>query len=666
MLPTGEHDGIRIPCLAVLLTVLMLLSAVAAPGMVLAESDDHSLLEDGLDEADDVYIDEDGNAILVYGEDESDDDFDEIHLGGHVAEGILYMFAADSHDVDEAEEFENVEMDASAILSGDVFEADGSLSLDRPEEIQELDVHLAGEVSEDANEMSAEAYAEFVDESGMGAFVGNAYTTGDVTVAHDAFSLQADGMMETGFEPRDRTERYEVSIEDSEDAYSAEITQHEFLNWFEVEQWESEEAAEEVLNQQFGMMAQDLGGEAVIDIEHYEFEEEDEEYWLELEYTVDIEGVDDGLSMVIAQGLMEDPDLDLDEEQAMAIGEAVTDIELSQFDVLFTDDGATMEFDIDVQIDGFDELMFATMEALEDEFEEMDEEFQDIEDFAEMYEAQAAAEMVTHFTWDIEVESTADPFGEPVAADSGANPDPESIVVDASLGYETENWDAFIEELDDRGIETADYNVVFDFSAQNVDDQIHAEGEFVLEQDDLVDAAMDGLTEILHEEADDESAAEFVRMLEETNLEIAKVDFSMDDQEVTIEAGAQIDDLDAFFQNADVVPDEFVVDDPDGDLYIYVTDIVDDPDAVEAADLESFSFVGSDTEIHEPGEWDEEFPRFDVETAADSLDVTLSEYDEGGDDGETEPEDDVIPGFGLAAALMALLAGGLFAREYQT
>lgn len=654
----GNRADSRTRVLALLLTVIMVFSVIAAaPGMVVAESDEHNLLEDGLDEADEIYVDEDGNAVLIYSdEDADDDDLDEVELGAHVAEGIMYMFAADSHDVDEADEFENVEMHASALLRGDIFEADGSLSLDQPDEIGELDVDIHGEVSDETNELSAEAYAEFVDETGTSAAIGQVQTSGDVTIAHDSFAMQADGTFASGAQPSADTERIDVSIEESDGTYSAEVTQHEYLSWFEAEQYETEQAARDTLTQEFEMIAQELGGEAHVTIDHYHFEERSDRYWLELEYSVEMSGVDDGLAQLIAEGLMQDPDIDVDEDQAIAIGEAVTEIHIDRFDIAFVDDGATVEFDIDVQIDGFDELVFAALEVFEDEFDELDEEFEDVEDVPEMYEAQAAADMRTHITWDVSIEAGDDGIGEPLAAQSTNDP---TIVVDAEFGYEVENWQAYVAELNDRGIDTAEYNFAFTFEMYDVDDQIHAEGAITVEQEDLVDAAMDSLTTAMSEEADDPAAAEFVDILEQTNLEVAKIDLALDDEEITIEAGAQVDDLEEFFRNADVVPDEFVMDEPGGDLYVHLTNVVEEPDAFDADDLESYAFVGEDTEIHAPGEWDEEFPEFDVQSAADYLDVELSE---GGDD-ETSPDDDTIPGFGPIAALIAVL-GALVARTY--
>lgn len=647
----GKANGCPLRSMIVLLIALVVCSSLAVPG-VLADSDEPFLGE--FDEADHIYIDEDGNAVLVYAGEESDDDVEDLHLGGQVAEGILYLFASDTHDIEEDENFENVEMEASALLGGDVFEADGSLSLDRPKEIDELDVHLAGEVSEDVNAMSLVAEAAFVDESGMGAMAGEAYTSGDITIGHDMFALQTEGTLTTDAEPNPDTERYEITIEDSPTGYSADVVQHEHLAWFESEDWASEEAANERLTEQFAMMAEEFGGEATVDIDHYTFEERDEQDWLELEYSVTMEGVKDGLSAMLSEELVQDPELDLDEDQAGTIAEAVTTIEIDAFDIRYVDDGAELAFHADVQINEFDDLAFAVLDVLEDDLDDVNDEIDGIDDIADMYEAQAATDMRTHLTWDISLESDVDRV-----APMSTTANPATILIDADVGYEVENWDAYVDELVDRGIETTEHNVAFDVTVEDVGEQIHATGSFVLEQDDLVDMAMDQFASIVDEETDDPSATEFVTILKETDLEVANIDVALDDQEVTIEAGAQVDDLEAFFDNADIVPESFVVDDPDGDLYIHVTDVVDDPAAPEVAELESFSFVGEETQIHEPGEWDEEFPAFDVETAAEYLDVQLSE--EGDDAVDT---DDTISGFGVIVALVALLGSGV-ARVYR-
>lgn len=649
--------GQRIHMILVLLTILLICGSLFAPG-VLADSTD-SFLDDGFDEADDIYIDEDGNAVLVYAEDDANDDVEDLHLGGHVAEGILYLFATDSHAPDE---FENVDMEASALLRGDVFEADGSLSLASPEEIDDLDVHLTGEVSDEANEMSLAAEAAFVDDSGTTAMAGEVQSSGDITIGHDTFALQADGTLVTDADPNSDTERYEVTIEDTETGYSAAVTQHEYVSSFESEEWSTEENATERLTDEVTPVAEELGGEATVDIDHYAYEERDDQDWLELEYTITMDGVKDGLSTMIANELAHDPELDLDEDQAEEIAAAVMAIDIETFDIQYADDGAELTVDVDIQIDAFDELAFAALDILEDEIAAGDHEVDGAEDIADLYEAQAETDMQTHITWDVAAES---------APEHGA-----PTVIDAHMGYEVENWAAYVDALADRGIETTEHNLQFDMTVQDIDDEIHATGSFVFEQDDLIDMAMDQFVSMVAEDTEEQSAAEFVAILEETDLEVATIDVALAEQEVTIEAGTQVDDLEAFFAQSDIVPDSFVVDEPDGELYVHVTDVVDDPDAIEESDLESYSFVGPETQIHEPGDWDEQFPAFDLETAADYLDVQVSDTDENGDDtddtdaddtteSDDDETDDTVPGFGVIAALVALLGSGLV-RMYRT
>jgi PGF-CTERM protein len=65
--------------------------------------------------------------------------------------------------------------------------------------------------------------------------------------------------------------------------------------------------------------------------------------------------------------------------------------------------------------------------------------------------------------------------------------------------------------------------------------------------------------------------------------------------------------------------------------------------------VRSLSGVGEETTVHLPGEWDREFPAMDVERARNFL----------SDDGTGSSG----PGFGVLAAVAALLAAGLLGRR---
>lgn len=628
---------------AIVLALIMVLSMTA--GVAVADTTDtEDWLDEGLDEADEIYIDDNGDVVLVYHDEDAD--IDELEMGGHVSEGLLYLFMADEPDAADQDELDGVEAHVSALLEGDEFSADGELTMPQPDELESLDAHVSGEFTDTVSQADASLDMTIVEDTAYPGFIGDVDSTGTMTFGYDTFAVDADLAMDTGAEPAPDTTLYDISIDDTPSGYSADVTEEKAV-WSD-DQWADEQTAVETLQGMYGGAAAEFGGEADVTLHHYDLEERDDgTYWLELDYSVDMHNIEDGLSEYVTMAVLDDSGFDVTEQQAEELGDAVTEINLDSFDVMYATDGASITADVDVEVSGFSDFVFTALDIAEDEIDDEvgADEFEEVSD---VYEAHAAAGTTHTVDWDASVSADFDQAAEEM-----------TMMVDVDVSYEADNWAAFVDEMTDRGMETG-ADVMFTFSATDSAGELEVDGEITVQDEALIEESLEELGELAMAE-DDSEFAEFIETLQDGGLEVAKIDMSLTESEVTVEAGAQFDDLHALFpEDADVVPDHFLAQDENSaSMYVHASGVVDDPDSLSESDLQSLDVVGDDTDVNMPGEWDRDFPEFDAEGAADYLGVDFSDGAGG-----AVPSDDSIPGFGVAVALVALLvAGGAFYRR---
>ncbi|EMA45986.1 hypothetical protein [Halobiforma nitratireducens] len=656
--------------MAVALAVLVCLSMLAVGGVHAVSATDtnddpaHDVesyadiddVEHVLDPADELYLEDDGSGVLVYTED-GDDDIDEFTLGADLGEGIAHVLIAGENDGDE-----DIEGGMSAALEEDAFAADGFLTMDQPPELEELDVEIVGEQTAENSEFEADIYALIGGEDGgiqqvstAGAtqaqaqqqqLFDSAGTSGDVEVGPDTFSTSGEFHVDfgDGAMADSPDEAFSFDLSETDGGYELEVSEREMTmdSMFAdpVEDWETEAKAEASLEEEYAEMADELGGEVTIEIHHHEFEQQDEtSYWKELDYTITYEGIQDGLEDAVVEELVDDSATDISEEEAEEIAAQITEIEIETVEFEMNS-GDEIDASWEVVINDYAPVMEAMMDvseaSLEDEQADLFED--EFEDFDDMFEAQQAADLRSTFEWDATVGFTDD----------------QRLELEATATGDSENYDDYTDELADRGIDVGEEEVTFEFNAYTEDGDVHLDGEFEVGMDDLAEEMVTSVTSVMQEESDE--LGSFASTLEDTELEIAKIDVDFDSETVEIEAGAKFEDTESLLEDGmlgdNVVVTQIVGDDENGDLatYVYLEDIETD-DELDEDELAEAGLVDDDTEVYEPGEGDREFPEMDTEGAANFLDVDL--------------DGDGIPGFGMAGAIVALgaVVAALLARR---
>ncbi|RKD95143.1 hypothetical protein [Halopiger aswanensis] len=650
-MPTDTNSGLlpgRRSVRALGLAVLVVLSMLATSGLAGAtQAQTGTDTDDTLESADELYLNDDGSGVLVYSDDENE--VKEYQIGADVTEGLAHVLIAD--DVED-DELENAEGNLSATLEDDMFSANGALTMEQPPEVEDLNVQITGEQSAETSEFDADVYAllgsgesgdiqqlsstqqaslfESAETSGSIETTANTFrTTGDVSVDFGASS------MATGDSPE---ETFAFDLTETETGYEVAVsergTEQAFLT-DPAEQWGTEADAKATLEEQYSALADDLGGDVTVEIDHHSFEEQSADtYWKELDYTITYEGIDE-LEANLADELADDSTADLEREEAEEIAEQVTNVEIETVQFDLTSSTEAMDASWTVEISEYAPLLTSAVElseaSMEDELEgdDADQFSEQLEDFETRLEAQQAADLRSTFEWDASATYTDD----------------NRIEIEATATGDTENYDAYTDELADRGIDMSDERVVFEFNAVTEDGEISVDGNVEIGTEDLAQTALTSVADSIRQEQDADQLGAFASALEDSELEIAKVDVDFDSDTVELEAGAKFDSTESLLEDGilgeNVVLTQIAGGSEDGGTYVYV----EDPDGEELDQdaLAEQGLVDDDTEVYEPGEGDREFAEMDTEAATNYLGVEA----DGGDG---------MPGFGPAAGL---IGGGI-------
>ncbi|WP_227015084.1 PGF-CTERM sorting domain-containing protein [Natronorubrum aibiense] len=611
----------------VMMAVVLITSSFA--GTALADVDE-------ADPADEVFVDENGDAVLVYDEDSDTDTGASGEVGLDVSESVVYALITD-----------DMEDDVSAALSmevdGDSVDSSGSFAAKRPTDLSELSMDVLAEQNQETSTFDADLEME-MDAAGPGAGFTQVSASGTTVSSADEFSTDGEfsATMMGGMQSPDNG--LDLELTEADGSYTLDVHNQDQLNQYQTDNWRTEADATQTLEAQFSDVAAELGGDVTVSIDAHEFQENaDGTADLDVEYTVEFENVKDGLESAVADGLASESDLDLDQDEAEQLAADLLDAEIETFDVSYLVSENTVEGAWEIAFTNLDSTTFALFDLAESAGE-MDDVDLESDEYVDMYEAQAEADLVQTSQWKL----------------SFSQDETQTQTFSMDVSSDAENWEAYTQELDERDIDLAEFSMTA--TAETVDDEIEMEMTLEMTQEALLENAISAAIDSLEDDptADDE-ALEFMTAFDDADLELAKFDLNMDDGTVEMETGAKFDDITAF---EDHLEDAFYghsvthvyANDEAG--YVYVTELVDG-DATED-DVRTLEVVDDDTTVHMPGEWDDEHPRLDMDTVTEYLELNADD-DEAAED--TDESDDGSPGFGVAVALVALLSTALLFRR---
>ncbi len=639
------------------LTIGLVVLLVTGPVGAVATGQSPGIASNGMQEddssgsADDVYVEDDGDAVLVYRNNESDSTANG-HFGADLSEGLFHVFLNDTIEDQPENDFTG---NASFVLGPESMSGDGAFSMTKPETLEDLTVDASVTQTREESSGSVALDATVLDESGQSSSSFESVSTeGSMTTTSSQFSTEGSATATLSEEqslPSSSQMNHEFTLQETDEAYVLTAAQDYAVGIRDVDNWSTRANATRTLESEFETTARGLDGDASVTVDSYSFDAETNR--LDIEYTVEFTGVDEAVSEQLTASLASSQDLDLSESEARDLADRIQSVELTELSGSVDVQARQASTNWNVQIDNYDEAAAATFDILE--ATEMNASQADLEESRSQFEAMQAADLQQTMNWNGSLSVQSD----------------DTVTMQFDAEYATENWQAYVSELEDRDVEWPG-DTTFETHVETEDDELTATASATFSQEGLVENAIDGMLQEADTTSgpgeDNEQARAFLQSFQRSEFERAKMDVSATENTVTVEAATSFDNVSAF---RDVMNEAYGDDlavtsafgeSQDGETvtYLRVANAVDS-DANES-DVRALSPVGDDTEVHMPDDWDQSertFPEMNTTEANTFLGLD----DDGGDD-DSEDDDassSSLPGFGPAVALVALVAFALFA-----
>lgn len=585
--------------------------------------------------ADDAYVQDDGSVVLVYENDEELDDGARTEYGVELGSSLMYFLAIQPVEGDTEATGE-----MTAMLTDSQLSANGSLTAPTPDSLESLSAEISGETTDENAQLDATLDTVFsLEDAGAAGGLQSASLTGGLTMTASEFqtsgSLSAESPL---ISLSGQSLDVSFDLTESDGTYVLDAEQERSLSEFEVEQWASREQARATIEQQFAATAEQFGGSATVTLESYSLENQtDGSATLDVAYTVEYEGVKEALADTVATGLAVTDSVEMSSSEIDNVADSIEEITLDGASVAVETDGPQVTANYEIGLSNYDRAVFAALDVAAAAESEMITQDQ-LDRIRTQFEARSAADLTQEYEWSADYSQT----------DSGGS-------LTAELRYRTENWGAYVDELESSGIPTA--TTTYDFTAETTDGTIEAEGSMSVNGTDLVDRTVGQLLNASRaSDTSDEQTVQLLEGLQESDFTQARTDITLDEENVTIEAGAQFQNLSALgsaVASTGDYPDSvtsIVGRSEDGQVNSYVRVNAGLGSDASEDDVRELSGVTEETTVHMSGDYDREFPEMDTERAANYLGV---ETESGGSG----------PGFGVAAAVIALVGAALLARR---
>jgi PGF-CTERM protein len=640
--------GAATSLLLVAVLVVSVFGSVGTTGASESSIDATAIQEsDDVEAADEVYVKDNGDAVLVYqGEDGEDyDNMESMDLGVSASEGLVHVLVEGTPEEMES----NASGGMTLLLEQDKFSGEGNLQMDRPEDLEELSLDVSAERPREVNQFAATLDATMSGASETSGGVESAQTSGDMQLTADTFSTNGEFEANYG-SPQIGQFSYDVGIQSTDTGYVVDVTQDDRVSERQKDQWETEDAARQTLERQYAGLAGQFGGSSSVTVHSHSFEQTaGGTYNLQISYTIEYKNVKDGVATMLEQQLANDEQLELTEQEASQTAQAVVDLEIRTLDVSVEQTERTTTGSWTVEIGNYDQLVRSGLTIAENQAED-DNVTEQIDRARTMLDAQQASGLKQTVEWS-----------------ASMSQDGNQATVSAELHSSSSNWNAYISELEDRGISAAENDISMELSAQTEGEELTADMSMSVKQEELVDSMVNSMIQSASQDpSTDEETQQVLSKLEQSEFQVGKLDVSFDDEAVTVEAGAKFDNISALssemneayggHQITQVVGQYDNESDTD-EMHVHVNNLVSE-DADES-DVRALAVADEDTEIH-TDDWDREFPDMDTQGAKQFLGIDGEDNQDGEDD-----EDSSLPGFGPAVAVIALVGAALIARRQR-
>ena len=666
---------------AVLVTVLVVLSTVVAGGVVGAQSDaggangTNATAETGVElpPADDVYVEDDGDAVLAY---EEAANGTQANYGLNVSEGLFHALVAS-----DVEGSNDLAANVTAVMTGKNVTGNGMLGMARPEALSNLSMNVTG-VRTDENARSDVSAAATVRGENVARSVPieRAGITGDVTTTGSTFDADLAASAQLT-QPLGQPQHQSYHITEGNGTYTLNVSQERPVLGATASQWETREQAKRTLQSQYVALAESMNGSADLTIDSYSFtRSESGRSKLDVDYSVTYQGIEHAVADRLTSSLTSAEDVDLNRSEVRSVSKRLRNLTVKELSVRYDQRQGSIEAGMSADLDNYDGAVLAALDVAE----ATDMQALNAGTMAGMNTAgvgsmptsaetpPAATSNVTPSnaaatsaaSFDRSIERLRKQFAAQQAANltrtstftaNVTRNSPQALSVDLDSQSRTENWGAYVDELEDRDIETSDIEYELHAATEgervNVTAAVSVSGENLLEQ---------ATNRMLNSSTGPQAGQtrEYVTAFREAGFRKAQMDLSVEDGRMQLETGAAFENMTAL---RDVLVTleggqsiESVVGRTDNGTttsYVRVEDAVAE-NASESA-VRELGYVGGDTSVHLPNTWNRTMPSANASEANEYLGLT------GATSGLTGP------GFGIGVAVIALLAAALVAARRQ-
>ena len=666
---------------AVLVTVLVVLSTVVAGGVVGAQSDaggangTNATAETGVElpPADDVYVEDDGDAVLAY---EEAANGTQANYGLNVSEGLFHALVAS-----DVEGSNDLAANVTAVMTGENVTGNGTLGMARPEALSNLSVNATG-VRTDENARSDISAAATIRGENVARSVPieRAGITGDVTTTGSTFDADLAASAQLT-QPLGQPQHQSYHITEGNGTYTLNVSQERPVLGATASQWETREQAKRTLQSQYVALAESMNGSADLTIDSYSFtRSESGRSKLDVDYSVTYQGIERAVADRLASSLTSAEDVDLNRSEVRSVSKRLRNLTVKELSVRYDQRQGSIEAGMSADLDNYDGAVLAALDIAE----ATDMQALNADAMAGMNTAgvgsmptsaetpPAATSNVTPSnaaatsaaSFDRSIERLRKQFAAQQAANltrtstftaNVTRNSPQALSVALDSQSRTENWGAYVDELEDRDIETSDIEYELHAATEgervNVTAAVSVSGENLLEQ---------ATNQMLNSSTGPQAGQtrEYVTAFREAGFRKAQMDLSVENGRMQLETGAAFENMTAL-RDALVTLEggqsiENVVGRTDNGTttsYVRVEDAVAE-NASESA-VRELGYVGGDTSIHLPNTWNRTMPSANASEANEYLGLT------GATSGLTGP------GFGIGVAVIALLAAALVAARRQ-
>jgi hypothetical protein len=654
--------------------------------------------ETGLGPADHVYVERDGDVILVLNgtdaapngtadDDALDPGVREAGFGLLTGEGLVYgLYAANRSTIrDDGESPFDGTLSAATTLEPDRVAAGGTLTGPRPRQLRDLQVSLTGArtTGRAAATLSGTAAVALDDATAAGRLVERAEADTYARLGPQNLTLRTNATASLAPSAATLAEplRYEAVLTEEPGVYRLAVERNTTVAPGNVGNWSTRERARATLERRFlGEEVASLAN-ASLDLRSHAFREatDGEGGRVVVSYAVRYEGVKARLKPVLTAALAADERGDVSTLQAERIAGDLLSVTVERAAVRGVSRDGRIEGETELRLRDYDRAVTATLDLAQAyNVTENETVGRQVRGFRERFEAVREAGLVREYR----------------LGATYTRPATGRAAVDVTGAYRTTNWDAYVAELDGRGIVPP--NLTFDLHARTDGDRVRGNASAAVGRAGLLDDAIDGVRNLSRAGVDQdigdpttaaereefEDAQQVLDAVERSDLRRARFAINITRDEARLEGAGRFGNVSAFrplLRNdttgelpTDLRVREVVARSTGGEdapLYVHAESAV--PVRPSAAAVRDLAAVEDGTTVHMPGTWDRAFPEVDRERAYGFLEVTPP------DPTPTETPlpttgatDDATggagPGFGTTPAALALLVcGALLALRHR-